>query len=431
MRIAYIDCFAGASGDMIAGALIDAGVDADELRAELSKLNVDGFEIRAERVVKQNFAAVKFDVLSPDTGKPVEQAGHHHHHDHEHTHEHSHGGHSHTHGHHGPHRHLSDIRAILDASSLSDSARRRANEVFTRLAAAEAKAHGIDIEKVHFHEVGAIDAIVDVAAACVGIELLGVERVICSPLPPGSGTVHCDHGEMPVPTPATAELLRGVPLAANRNSGELLTPTGAAILTALADAFADAPPPGTVIERVGIGAGTRDGDKVPNILRILVADLDAPADDETADTVVLLEANVDDMDGQSVGHCFELLLAAGALDVWATPIVMKKNRPAWTLSVLSPDQADMESLLAETLFRHTSTFGLRRQRMERRKLEREFETVETDFGSVKMKVGRLNGQVLHAQPEYEDCRAAAERARVSLDDVRRAATAAWRKADKK
>lgn len=421
MRIAYFDCFAGASGDMIVGALLDAGVEIDQLQAALASLNVEGYGLSAEPVVKQNFAATKFTVLSLRTGQAVDHTEDHGHADAD---RHQHGGHAHSHHHHGPHRHLADIRGIIENSSLSDTVKQRATSVFTRLGEAEAKAHGIAIDKVHFHEVGAVDAIVDVVGACVCLELLEIDRVVCSALPPGSGTVHCAHGEMPVPTPATAELLRGVPLAPNRNSGELLTPTGAAILTTLADEYADAPPAGAAIESVGIGAGTRDGDRVPNLLRAIIAT--AEGDLAAGDTVVLMETNVDDMDGQSIGHCFDLLLTAGALDVWATPIVMKKNRPAWKLSVLSPDNSELETLLADVLFRHTSTFGLRTQRLPRRTLDRRHEQVQTEFGRISVKIGSLNGELTQAQPEYEDCRRAAEKASVSLETVRRAAMAAWR-----
>ncbi len=321
---------------------------------------------------------------------------------------------------------------MIDRGQMTLRQKDMASRIFTRLAEAEAKAHGLDVDAVHFHEVGAVDAIVDIVGACLAVELLGLERIVVSPLPPGSGVVRCAHGLMPVPTPATAELLKGVPLAANRNSGEVLTPTGAAILTTLADEYADGPPAGLVIKAIGVGAGSRDGPAVPNILRVMLCEpAGAQARAEQADTVALLETNLDDIDGVAIGHCYELLLDAGALDVWATPILMKKNRPAYKLAVLCEAGSPAEAACRNILFSHTSTFGVRQQRLTRTKLAREQVLVETDYGPVRVKVGRLGEEVVQAQPEYEDCRAAAERTGQSLTEIRRAALAAFREKQKR
>lgn len=388
MRIAYFDCFSGAAGDMILASMIAAGLPADELRAQLGRLNLAGYELDIRNIRKQGFAAVKFDVRMTD--KPG-------------------------------HRHLHHIIQIIDDSSLSPTIKDRARRIFTRLAEAEAKVHGTTIEKVHFHEVGAIDAIVDIVGASIGMELLGIERVVCSPLPTGGGTVRCEHGLMPVPAPATAELLIGVPLAPCEETGELLTPTGAAVLTTLADSFG--PIPRMEIARIGYGAGTREGRTRPNILRLLVGEAVACSglvDDE----IVALEANIDDASGQQIGHAFASLLSAGALDVFTVPIQMKKNRPGVLLSVLvTPDRI---AACEEILFTQTPTFGVRRYACSRRKLDRRMETVSTRFGDVRVKLGLRGGLVCVVAPEYDDCAAAAAAHRVSLKDVFFEAESAWR-----
>jgi uncharacterized protein (TIGR00299 family) protein len=446
--VAYFDCFAGASGDMILGALLDVGLPLEQLSAELDKLGLPEFRLSADRLVKQGFAATQFQVLSTRTDRPVDDEpddAHGHEHEHEHAHDHPHPhekGHSHEAGGpgeglfesgegepagHGSHRSLTEIRSIIETSVLADGPKRRAIEVFTRLAEAEAAAHGIDIDAVHFHEVGAIDAIVDIVGACVAVELLGIDRIVVSPLPPGSGFVRCVHGLLPVPAPATLELLKGVPLAANPNPGELVTPTGAAILTTLVDEYANAIPGGLKVVAVGLGAGRREGANVPNVLRVVLAEpVDAPADKQSADSVIVMETNLDDIDGVAIGHCFGLLLDAGALDVWATPITMKKNRPAYMLSVLVEPDSPPEQACREILFSQTSTFGIRQTRMDRTKLARTQTVVQTPYGPIRVKVGRLGDQVLQSQPEYEDCREAARRTNQSLTEIRRAALAVFR-----
>ncbi len=390
MRIAYFDCFSGASGDMILGALLDAGLDLESLRTDLACLGVGGYTIDAQRVRKQGFAATQFEVcIDPSSDKP--------------------------------HRHLKHIREIVDSSRLAETVRGKAMEVFGRLAEAEADAHGTTVEKVHFHEVGAIDSIVDIVGACLALERLGIEAVYCSPVPTGNGVVQCEHGVMPVPAPATARLLKGVPLAACDEPFELTTPTGAAILTTLSRSFG--PMPSMIIDRIGVGAGKRDGQTRPNILRVLIGESATPAADES-DEILVLEANLDDATGEMVGHVFDLLFAAGALDVYATPIYMKKNRPAMLLTVLAP--ATLRETMEGIIFAETTTFGIRGHLASRHKLARTVETVETGHGPVRIKVGRRQGKVVTASPEFEDCREAARRASIPLKEVMDLAMRLWR-----
>jgi len=386
-RIAYFDCFSGAAGDMIVAALLDAGVSLDDVRSDLDALNLGGFSVEATRIKKQGFGATYFKV---NVDAATEQ----------------------------PHRHLKHIRAILDASRLPEPVRTRALRVFERLAEAEAKAHASTVESVHFHEVGAIDAIVDVAASVLALDRLAIDRIVCSPIPTGSGTVVCAHGVMPVPAPGTAELLRGVPLAECDEPGELTTPTGAAILTALASGYG--PLPAMTVASIGYGAGTRDGKTRPNLLRVMIGtDAAEPEQDE----IVVLQANLDDASPQVIGHAMERLLEAGVLDVYCQPIYMKKLRPAQVLTVLcAPEQV---AAVEELIFAETTTFGVRRQSMRRAKLAREFATVMTPFGQIRMKLGRRGGRIVTATPEYEDCRAVARAAGVPLRDVIQAAAQSY------
>jgi len=390
MKIAYFDCFSGASGDMILGALLAAGAPEAAFREQLGRLGVGGYELGIQAIRKQGFAATKVDVHA------AEQSSH---------------------------RHLHHIARIIHDSGLSATVKDRAIGVFTRLAEAEAKVHGTSVEKVHFHEVGAIDAIVDVVGAVIGLDLLGVRRIVCSSVPVGSGTVKCQHGVMPVPAPATAELLRGVPLAACEESGELTTPTGAAILATLADAFG--PVPDMTIQSIGYGAGTRDGQTRPNVLRLLIGEAGGPAADaERVDEIVVLETNLDDATGQQVGHALDALFAAGAVDVFTTAIHMKKNRPGVLLTVLAP--VDRVFACEEVLFTHTPTFGIRRHACSRTKLERRIETVDTKYGPVSVKVGMWAGRVLTVTPEHDDCVHLAAKCGVLLRDIYFAAQQAGR-----
>ncbi len=391
MRIAYFDCFSGASGDMILGSLLDAGLDLEALRGDLSSLGVGGYSLDAQRIRKQGFAATQFEVQ-------IEAAAD------------------------KPHRHLKHIREIVENSRLPEAVRQRAMAVFTRLAEAEAEVHGTTVEKVHFHEVGAIDSIVDIVGSCLALDRLGIEEVRCSPVPTGSGVVQCEHGAMPVPAPATARLLKGVPLAASEEMFELTTPTGAAILTTLARSFG--PVPAMVIDRVGVGAGKREGKTRPNILRVLIGEAaSAGAASDESDEVLILEANLDDATGEIVGHVYDRLFAAGALDVYSAPIYMKKNRPATLLTVLAPPA--LRETMEGVIFAETTTFGIRSHLASRHKLARTFETVETGFGPVRIKVGRRQGRIVAASPEYEDCREAAARTSRPLREVMDLAMRIW------
>lgn len=393
MKIAYFDCFSGAAGDMILASLVAAGVDPGDLRAELAKLGLPGYALHIEPVRKQGFASTQVTVELTDKGGTTE------------------------------HRHLQTIKDIIDASTLSVSVRNTAKSIFSKLAQAEAKVHGTTVEAVHFHEVGAVDAIVDIVGAAIGVELLGLDRVVCSPIPTGSGTVKCEHGIMPVPAPATAELLVGVPLANCEEVGELTTPTGAAILTTLAESFG--PLPAMRIERCGFGAGRRDGLKRPNVLRLIVGESSEErfeASDE-ADRVVVLEANLDDATGEQVGYACELLFKAGALDVYTTGVQMKKNRPGILLTVVA-GAGEAEACEA-VLFAETTTFGVRRHECMRSKLQRSSTLVSTRFGDVHMKTGRRGDRVVTASPEYEDCARIAREQGVALREVMSESLRVW------
>lgn len=389
MRIGYFDCFSGASGDMILAACINAGTDVEALRSDLDGLAVPGWSLDNQSIRKQGFAASQIDIqLDPAADKP--------------------------------HRHLKHICEIIERSPLPHTVGQQALAIFTRLAEAEAAVHGTTIEKVHFHEVGAIDAIIDIVGACAALHRLGIDEVRCSPIPTGNGTVTCDHGVMPVPAPATAQLLKGVPLAECDEVGELTTPTGAAILTTLAKGFG--PIPAMRIERIGIGAGRRDGAKRANILRLLVGEQVADDQAET-DEILTIEANLDDSSGQVIGHVYDALFACGALDVFATPIYMKKNRPGVLLTVLVPPH--LRDQVETILFAETTTFGIRSHSCSRRKLTRTFDTVQTAGGPVRIKVGRRAGQVVTAAPEYEDCCRAATAAGLPLKQIMAQAVRAW------
>ncbi len=389
MALAYFDCFAGAAGDMIVAALLDAGCDLEALRKHLATLPLEGTSVRAEPAARGGLAGTRFVVECA----PEERQ----------------------------HRRLGDITALINAADLPPRAAGQAKRVFERLAAAEAKAHGIRVEDVHFHEVGAVDSIIDVVAACVSLELLNVDRVVSSPIALASGQIECAHGTLPLPAPATARLAVGAAVAPSASPGEATTPTAAALLTTLAERFGPVPP--MSVTAVGYGAGSRDEGPLPNLLRVFIG---RPDDEGAADTVVELSANIDDATGEMIGAAIDRLLAAGCLDAWAAPIVMKKSRPAWMLSALAaPADADEAERI---LFAETTTFGVRRRPAARAKLEREHRTVETPYGPVRMKLGRRGGQVVTASPEFSDCLSAAEVHHVSVKDVLAAASAAWQEA---
>lgn len=392
MKIAYFDCIAGASGDMILGALVDAGVPLIALQQRLAALKLDEFELKAEKVVKNGFSATKVDVVI------------HEHHQHEQGHHHHHG------------RHLSDIEALIRQSELDASIQERAMGMFRRLAEVEAGIHNAPVENVHLHEVGGVDTIVDVTGALIGLDELGIEQVYASPLPLGRGFVQGAHGQIPLPAPATVALLQGIPVTGSDIEKELVTPTGAVILSTLASGFG--PIPAMRLGAVGYGAGGRDL-PIPNVIRLLLGEQDPPT---TLERLALLETNIDDSNPEIFGYVMEKLLAAGALDVFFTPIQMKKNRPATLLSTLCrpPDVDELETILLT----ETSTLGIRRQWVERRCLERFSETLQTRYGPIRVKIARLHDGATKRAPEYDDCRRAAETHNVPLREVYAAALAA-------
>lgn len=402
---------------MFIAALLDLGVDAAQLEAGLANLRLDGYHLHISRQHKSSIQGVKFDVHLEDE----------HSHDHQpHTHPHSHpraADHTHSHAH-PSERTFAQIRALISASSLSDWVKQKATAVFQRLAVAEGKIHGLPPEQVHFHEVGAVDSIVDIVGGCVALELLGKPRLLASPVVEGSGWVDCAHGRFPIPAPATLEILgaRGVPLSQCSEPHELVTPTGAALLAELVESFG--PMQNLVAEKIGFGLGTRENKTRANVLRaILGHDLEAgAAHDWESDRVAVLETNLDDINPEILGAFIEHALAAGALDVFHTPIQMKKNRPAVLLTVLCAEaEADR---FTELLLRETTAFGVRRHVADRRKLAREIVNVTTTYGDVSVKLGRLDGKLLQAAPEFESCKAVAARAGVPLKTVYEAASRA-------
>jgi pyridinium-3,5-bisthiocarboxylic acid mononucleotide nickel chelatase len=385
MRTLYFDCFAGASGDMILGAMVAAGVDTVVLREQLSRLGVDGFNINFDTVTRSGLSA---------TYARVETA-------HEHK-----------------HRHLSEIQKIIESSGVSDKAKALSIEIFTRLAEAEAKVHNEPVEHVHFHEVGALDAIVDIVGAAICFDLLQIDRFVSSPLHVGSGTIEMAHGRFPVPPPAVAELLKGVPFYSSDIAGELLTPTGAAIITTVCKEFG--PLPQMTTEAVAYGAGTRQYKDFPNVLRVLLGETEAGV--ATDERLWMIETNIDDMSPQLLGHVMDRAFELGALDCYFTPVQMKKNRPGVLLSVLC--ERDRKEPLMKLLFTETTTLGVRSYEVERRALRRSVTQVETVYGPIGVKVAHLNGHVVNEMPEFEDVRAAAAKAGVPLKIVEDAVRAA-------
>jgi pyridinium-3,5-bisthiocarboxylic acid mononucleotide nickel chelatase len=399
----YLDCFSGASGDMLIGALIDCGLDFDLLRDELKKLGVGGYELSLTRVDRSGISASKFDVLLHPHDHDHE---HHHHHHHHHEHE---------------HRSLSEIKRIIASSKLTDGIKERAKAIFQRIGEAESKIHNIPIESVHFHEVGAIDSIVDIVGACIGLDALKIDRIIASPLHVGAGTFKCAHGTYPVPGPATAELLRGAPIYSKEIEGELVTPTGAAIISTLASSYG--PMPMMRIKRIGYGAGTRTYPNFPNVLRAVIGELESDAD-QTPSTITVIEANIDDLNAQVFGHLMDKGLAEGALDIFYTPVQMKKNRPGVLLTLLCRPEDRVK--MCEIIFRETTTLGVRFRNEQREILRREHVAVETIYGPIKIKVARgRDGRVVNYAPEFEDCRAAAELHGVAAREVQTAALNAY------
>jgi uncharacterized protein (TIGR00299 family) protein len=386
MKIAYLDCASGISGDMTLGALVDAGVDLAAINAGVASLGLPGVNLVAQTVKKKGFRATQVTV--------------------EHQPEHK-------------HRHLHHIVAMIDQSKLTERQKTLAKKIFQRLAEAEAKVHNSTIEKVHFHEVGAVDSIADIVGAAIGWDLLGAQRIVASAVPTGGGFIEIAHGRCAVPAPATAELLMGVPLAASTVEKELTTPTGAAILAALVDQFG--PLPAMTIDRIGYGAGQRDLEEQANVLRLIVGESDdAPGEER----LWMVETNLDDVSGELIGHAVSQLWEVGALDVTTTAIQMKKGRPAVTVSVLC--EAAQVSAVETILFRETTTLGIRRWEVTRHKLRREKRTVDTPWGGIEGVVAWLNDDTTRFAPEFESCRQAAERHGVAVKDVFEAAQRAYR-----
>lgn len=416
MRVGWLECFAGISGDMLLGALVDAGVSVELLQKTAEGLGI-GAELRVHSVVRSGIRATGVDVL--EQGRVAEGAGHDHPHE-EHDHHRGHGeGGSHTHEH---GRHWPEIRKLIDGAAIPEGAKAIAQRAFAQLAEAEAKIHGIAPEQVHFHEVGAVDAIVDIVCGAVGLASLGVDEWRCSAVNVGSGFVNCAHGRYPVPAPATAELLRGVPTFAAGPTMELTTPTGAAMLRALGCVFEPAP---LTVTSIGYGAGSRDPDRFANVLRLSVGVRVGRAEPGrfSQDQVVVLECALDDATPQMLAHAMELALENGALDVMAAPVTMKKGRLGTLLTVLC--RPEDEGALEQLLFRETTTLGIRRREEKRVILERAFVTVETPYGRIRMKIASAAGETLNAMPEYEDCRRAAREHDVPLRAVMDAARAGW------
>jgi uncharacterized protein (TIGR00299 family) protein len=415
MKTLYLDLSSGISGDMFVAALIDLGVEASQLEQVLGKLPLDGYHLHVKRGHKGSLEGVKFDV---HLGGDHHHGAHSHSHAHNHSHEHSH-AHSHEHG-----RDFAQIRQLITESLLSDWVKQKAVAVFQRLAVAEGRIHGLPPEQVSFHEVGAVDSIVDIVGACIALEKLDKPRVLASPVVEGTGWVECAHGRLPVPAPATLAILgaRGIALSQCDEPNELVTPTGAALLAEFVEAFG--PMRELVAEKIGYGLGTRDNPRRPNALRAILGEErgegrgtrgGAVAHDWETDTVAVLETNLDDINAEILGHFVETALAAGALDVFHTAIQMKKNRPGVLLTVLCAE-TDADKF-CELLVRETSTFGIRRYSAERRKLRREFITVQTAHGNVSVKLGRLDGKILQAAPEFESCKKLAEQAGVPIKEV--------------
>ena len=461
MRIAYLDCFSGVSGDMFLGALVDAGVPAKLFEETVAALNI-GARLEISRVTRSGISATKVDVfvhgekelprevfLEQQSRAQKHEPRHDHGHEHApehvelrehnysqsgrdgtragapapHVHEpHQHEPRGHEHG-----RGLKEIREIIRAAGIRESAKRTAIAIFEALGAAEARIHNTDIESVHFHEVGAVDAMVDIVCAAVGSEALGVDEIVCSPLNVGGGSVQCAHGVLPVPVPATVELLQGAPVYSSGIQVELVTPTGAAIVKTLARRFA--PFPAMTIEKSGYGAGSRDFSGHANVLRLTIGEAQPKfAENTSQETICVLEANLDDLNPQVFGYVVERLLEAGALDTFAVPVQMKKNRPGMLLTVLAkPEDAPR---MTQIIFTETSTLGVRRREEQRQTLARKWVNVSTRWGDVRLKIASMNGTITNYAPEYEDCKKLAADNHVPLKSVMNEAMEAYLKARK-
>ena len=398
-RVLYFDCFSGISGDMLLGALVDAGLPLDRLKDALGSLTVSGYDVSARRVLRAGVSATKFDVHEASG-----QDRHDHH------------GHDHAHAH--PHRTLPEIFALIDASALSTAGRDRAKALFQRLAEAEASIHQMTVDRVHLHEVGALDSIIDIVGAVFGLEWFGAEKIVCSPLNVGGGMVNSAHGVFPVPAPATVTLLGDAPIYGGTVRQELVTPTGALLVSAYASSFG--PIPRMSIERVGYGAGSLDFPSTPNVLRILVG---RAAEGSVVDRVTVMECEIDDMNPQIFGLVMDRLYAAGALEVFYVPVQMKKNRPGTLLTVVA--QPELRATLSDIVFRETTTIGLRHAEVDRECLQRELVTVPTPLGDVRFKIAWREGRIVNAAPEFEDCARLAASKNLSVKEVQALAVKAY------
>lgn len=386
MKIAYFDCFSGISGNMVLGALLDAGLPFDLLQTELVKLGLENYKIETTKVDKLGIAATYVHIHSDEKGII---------------------------------RYWSNIEGIIEKSRLEQPVKKKSKEIFLKLAGAEAKIHRKSLDQVHFHEIGAVDSIVDIVGAAIGFHHLEIDEVFASPLATGMGMVKTEHGTFPVPAPATLEILKDVPVYSGGIPAELVTPTGAAIIKAFAQEFGEMPL--MKIQSIGYGAGTRDLE-IPNVLRLVIGD-SAEVHQIGSDGVELVESNIDDMNPEFYSHVIDKLFKSGALDVWITPIFMKKSRPAVNLSLLVP--LDKEEKVLETLFSETSTLGTRIFKAMRKKVEQDIITVKTKYGQARVKVGRFKGKIVTVSPEYEDCAALASKAdkpvKIVYDEIKNAA----------
>jgi uncharacterized protein (TIGR00299 family) protein len=381
MKIAYFDCFAGASGDMILGALMDAGLSPETLKTELAKLDLTHYDLELKKVVKRGLGGSQAVVI-------VDQEHHHH------------------------HRHLSHIEEIIKTSTLDELVKQKSVQIFRRLAEAEAKVHRTTIENIHFHEVGAMDAIIDVVGAVAGLKAMGIQKIYCSPLHLGTGTVECAHGTLPVPAPATAELVKGFPVYSTGVPGELLTPTGAAILTTLASDFG--PMPAMSVECLGYGAGTADP-PIPNLLRVSIGETAENVADCEMEQVAVIETNIDDMNPQMYDYLIQKILKMGAMDIYLSPVQMKKNRAGTLLTIICQPQRVDE--FSDFLLRETTTIGLRWRIDNRIKAHRTIQAIKTQYGPINFKVAKIGHRTINVAPEYEDCKRAALESGIPLKQV--------------
>lgn len=385
MKTAYFDCFSGISGNMILGALLDAGLSFNVLKKQLSKLRIKNYKLQITKTKKNGIAASYFEVHAPHASE--------------------------VHAPHAEHQHrsLTNIISLINKSKLSSSVKEKSIGIFTRLAKAEAKIHGVSVNKIHFHEVGAVDAIVDIVGAVCALEIMGIEEIYCSPLPVSRGYINCAHGILPVPAPATAELIKGIPVYGSRICGELVTPTGSAIITTLAKSFGDCPE--MKIRSIGYGAGKIDLDQ-PNALRVLIGET---SENMNKETIYSVETNIDDMNPQIFEDVFESLFSNGALDVYMTSIIMKKGRPGILLTALCKEK-DINTL-SEIILRHTTSLGVRITKHSRIVADREIKTVKTKYGNMRFKIAKLSGKTVNIRPEYEYCKKASKKYGVPIKTI--------------